>query len=110
MRSNKGFTLLEVILVMLLLGILAYTIIPDYKATLEHTKSEVDQDNRIFLNQAVRSYMLDTGKFPCKLEDLIAMPMDTENWQGPYLDKIPDYPLDPRLNYEIDPHGKVIVQ
>lgn len=110
MRSKKGFTLWEVMLVLMLLGILAYAVIPDYKATLVRVKSETDRVNVIAINNAVKSYSLDTGNYPNKLDNLITMPPDTENWQGPYLDKIPEYPLDPSLCYCIDPNGNVTVQ
>lgn len=110
MGSKKGFTLWEVMLVLMLLGILAYVVIPDYNATVISAKSETNRVNVVTINNAVRSYFVDTGVFPYTLDDLITMPPDTENWQGPYLDKIPEYPLDPSLSYRIDPNGNVIVQ
>lgn len=92
-KRQSGFTLLEVMVVVIILGILAALIIPRVLGRAEEAR-----DNRAFqdlrsIDNAVNLYLLDTGVLPTDpdLNDLVQDP-GVNNWSGPYLNRIPINP------------------
>jgi general secretion pathway protein G len=91
--GQRGFTLIELMVVVVILGILAGMIVPkvmDRPEQAKRTKAGVDIDA---LAQALKLYKLDTGRYPSIEQGLTALlePPSTgvlaKNWKGPYLDK-----------------------
>jgi len=89
----RGFTLIELMVVIVILGILAGMIVPrimDRPEEARRTKAGVDIGA---VAQALKLYKLDTGKYPTTEQGLTALnePPSTgvlaKNWKGPYLDK-----------------------
>jgi general secretion pathway protein G len=99
-RERGGFTLIEVLLVMVILVVLASFVVlpvgPIRKKMMEdRAKAQIGM-----LETAIQTYELDLGTPPATLEALRVMPSDLPNpakWNGPYLAK--DVPLDPWDNY-----------
>ncbi len=95
-RPSKGFTLLELLVVMVIIGLLVGYVGPRYfaqigKSEIKATLAQIDA-----LEKAVEQYRLDTGKFPSNEQGLSALfvrPTTEPRWQGPYLKKMP--PPDP---------------
>lgn len=92
----QGFTLLELLVVMVIIGLLVGYVAPNYfsavgKSEVKVTKAQVDA-----LQKALVAYRLDVGSYPNSalgLAALNAKPAGVNSWSGPYLSK--PVPLDP---------------
>ena len=88
--SPRGFTMIELVIVMAMLGLLLSLALPQYMATLERGREQVLQQNLASLREALDKFYGDRGRYPDTLEDLVtqrylrAIPVDpfTEapNW------------------------------
>ena len=95
-RPGAGFTLLELLVVVLIIGLLAGFVAPRYfgqvgKSEINVAKAQIDA-----LEKALDQYRLDTGHYPSSelgLVSLVQRPQNEPKWGGPYLRK--DVPLDP---------------
>ena len=101
-RSNRGFTLIEILLVLLIISILAALTVPNFvgqgeKAKRSAAKAEIEAN----LGTALDLYELDNGKYPTTdqgLQALISQPTAApapKAWKGPYLKKKKVIPKDP---------------
>jgi len=93
--SAKGFTLLELLVVMVILGLLAGFIAPKYFAQIGKSEVKVTRSQIVALEHALDEYRLDTGHYPTTeqgLNALFVQPADEPKWDGPYLKK--EVPLD----------------
>lgn len=113
-RAQKGFTLIEILLVVAIIGTLAAMILPRMTGRSEKAKiavAKVDIDSNIA--SALKLYELDNGTFPTtdqSLDALLKKPSTSpipENWNGPYLEKEPVDPWGRRYQYQFPgAHGK----
>ena len=80
--SEQGFTLLELMIVMVVIGLLAAIAIPAYTSNIQHAKEAVLKEDLHVLRQAIDSYTVDKQKAPQSLDDLVqagyikTMPID----------------------------------
>lgn len=96
-QRERGFSLLELLAVLVILGILAGVFAPKFLGQAESAKRkaaklEIDQ-----IGQSLDLYKLEIGKYPTSQEGLAALvtaPSGTSNWNGPYLKKT-TVPKDP---------------
>lgn len=86
-RSQRGFTLLEMLAVIVLLGIVATLVVRQVGGNMEKGKYGAGKAQLASLSMKVESYALDVGTPPAKLEDLLERPGPTANWHGPYARK-----------------------
>jgi general secretion pathway protein G len=95
-RRNGGFTLLELLVVLVILGLLAGYVAPKYfaqvgKSEVKTAKAQIDA-----LEKALDQYRIDTGRYPSTEQGLAALntkPADEARWDGPYLKKaVPNDP------------------
>lgn len=98
MGSRKGFTLIEIMLVVVIIGVLAAMVVPKLAGRGEQarvTAAQTDIDAN--LATAVDLYELDNGKPPSTeqgLSALLTQPDNAPRWKGPYLKKM-KIPKDP---------------
>lgn len=88
--DRAGFTLLELLVVMIIVGLLAAFAGPRYFSKLERSKAQIARDQIDALDKGVVQYRLDTGHYPTADQGLVALfapPPNEANWQGPYLQK-----------------------
>ncbi|WP_281556597.1 type II secretion system major pseudopilin GspG [Thalassomonas sp. RHCl1] len=91
MYKNRGFTMMELLIVIVILGLLTSLVAPKFFDKLGTAERKVAAAQMSAFETALDTYRLDLGKYPAKLEDLRA---GTESrWDGPYLPK--EVPLDP---------------
>lgn len=96
MKRTRGFTLLELLVVMVIIGLLVGYVGPKYfsqvgKSEIKAARSQIDA-----LEKALDQYRLDTGHYPSTAQGLAALntkPSGATRWDGPYLKK--EVPLDP---------------
>jgi general secretion pathway protein G len=93
---SQGFTLLELLVVMVIIGLLAGIVAPQYFAQLGKSNAKVARAQIESFGQALDQYRLDVGQYPTTeqgLGSLRKQPQQLTRWQGPYLKR--EVPLDP---------------
>jgi general secretion pathway protein G len=94
--STAGFTLLELLVVIVIIGLLAGLVAPRYFDQVSKSNTKIAKAQIDSLEKALDEYRLDVGSYPTTeqgLEALNTHPQSVEKWAGPYLKKA--VPLDP---------------
>lgn len=91
-RQERGFTLVEMLLVITIIGILAALVIPKMMGRSEQARQAAVRADISAIKTSLDSFEVDSGFYPNNLTDLTQQPRDSKNWRGPYLDKIPQDP------------------
>ena len=95
-RSHRGFTLLELLVVMVIIGLLAAYVGPKYFSQIGKSEVKTARAQMVGFEKALQQYRLDVGRFPSTeqgLQALVSKPATVAKWDGPYLEKT--LPLDP---------------
>jgi general secretion pathway protein G len=92
-RGNAGFTLLEMIIVMIIMGILLSIALPIYNQSLVKARESVLKNDLFELRKLITQYTLDKQKAPQALDDLVS---------AGYIKAIPKDPMTGEANWE--PH------
>jgi len=93
---NRGFTLLELLVVMVIIGLLAGYVGPKYFAQVGKSEIKAARAQIDALEKALDQFRLDTGRYPSTEEGLavlVTRPANESRWDGPYLKKA--IPMDP---------------
>ncbi len=119
MPLAAGFTLLELLVVIVIIGLLAAYVGPKYFSQLGKSEVTVAKAQIEAFEKALDTFRLDVGRYPTTeegLSALLAKPAAAAKWNGPYLKK--DVPLDPwnhaylyrspgsKGDFEIQSHGR----
>ncbi|MDI6889834.1 MAG: type II secretion system major pseudopilin GspG [Thermodesulfovibrionales bacterium] len=91
-NNQRGFTLIEILIVVAIIGLIASLIAPNLLGRFEKSKEEITKAQVEMLSSSVQSFILDVGMCPNSLNELITS--DDPKWRGPYLSK-KEIPLDP---------------
>ncbi|HEX7369519.1 MAG TPA: type II secretion system major pseudopilin GspG [Rhodanobacteraceae bacterium] len=81
---RRGFTLLEMLAVIVLLGIVGVIVARSVSGRVDTGKWDAGKIGVTKLDQDVQAYALDNGSPPKTLEDLLTKPSDAPSWNGPY--------------------------
>jgi general secretion pathway protein G len=88
--SQSGFTLMELLIVLIILGMLASIAVPQAVKDLGRAKTDTAQLQVQALSMNLDFYKIDVGQYPSQEEGLKALinkPANVENWLGPYVKK-----------------------
>ncbi|MCE5228400.1 type II secretion system major pseudopilin GspG [bacterium] len=102
-RGRGGFTLVELLLVMVILATLAAIVIPKVAGRGEQANVTAAQTQIAVFAQQLDAFEVDCGYFPSTsdgLDVLVNQPRDTPKWRGPYLKEIPTDPYGTPYVYE----------
>lgn len=95
-NKSTGFTLLELLVVIVIIGLLAGYVAPRYFSQVGKSEVKVALAQIDAFGKALDQYRLDTGHYPSAdtgLAALVTRPADEKKWDGPYLKKA--VPTDP---------------
>jgi general secretion pathway protein G len=90
--QRRGFTLIEILLVMTIIAILAAIVIPKMVGRSEQARQTAAHADLSSIKTALAAYEVDSGGYPKSLQDLIQQPGNAKNWHGPYLENLPQDP------------------
>ena len=95
-RRERGFTLMELLVVILIIGLLTGIVGPRLLGQISRSEVTTAKAQMDSFDKALQSYRLDVGRFPTTTQGLSALlvqPADEQRWHGPYLQQA--IPLDP---------------
>lgn len=103
-QGAGGFTLIELMLVVVIIGLLAAMVMPRLTGRSEQARvTAAEADIRANIATALKLYELDNGNFPASDEGLNALltkSASAANWNGPYLEKKPIDPWGREYKYK----------
>jgi len=92
--NSAGFTLIEILVVVIIIGFIASLIAPNIMGRFERSKEEIAKAQVDMLSSGVMSFKVDMNRYPANLGELIQS--KETKWRGPYLSKqtLPKDPWD----------------
>jgi general secretion pathway protein G len=98
--AEQGFTLLELMIVMVVIGLLAAIAIPSYTHNVQRAKEAVLREDLYTMRSAIDSYTVDKQKGPQSLDDLV---------QSGYLKVMPKDPITDRTDSWVPVEGDALI-
>jgi general secretion pathway protein G len=117
MKKNQGFTLIEILVVIVIMGIMAALVVPKVLGTTDDARKAAAQSDIKNIMTSLNLYYLREARFPTEAQGLDALvnkpttsPIPTNYKEGGYLDKLPNDPWNHPYQYK-NPgkHGQVDV-
>ena len=105
---SRGVTLIELMVVIAIIGLLATIVIPNVRNAMDKGKRVTALANLNQMKSALERYNIDMNSYPSSdqgLNALVSAPStgnSSQEWQGPYLDKIPPDPWGHPYVYQSD--------
>lgn len=91
MKVQQGFTLVELLIVIVIIGLLGSLVAPQMFSKIGSSKQSTAKAQMQMFETALDTYYLDVGQYPTSLDSLKSS--NAKGWDGPYLKK--DVPVDP---------------
>ena len=103
-KHSRGFTLIEIMVVVVILGILAATIIPQFMGTTNDAKVSAAKAHIAELESALERFYVHMDRYPTPdegLKALVEMPAgdETKKWRGPYVKQLRNDPWGNEYQY-----------
>ncbi len=101
--NEQGFTLMELLIVMVILGLLAALVAPKFAGQAGKAELKAAKEQISLFETALDIYRLEVRKYPTTDQGLQALrfkPDDVKNWKGPYIKKIPVDPWGNEYQYK----------
>ena len=83
--GQRGFTLVELLLVLVILALIAGLVLPGIIGKAESAKAKAASAQISRISMSVESFYLDTGNTPSSLDELVNEPSGLTGWNGPYI-------------------------
>ncbi|ATD08925.1 type II secretion system major pseudopilin GspG [Pseudoalteromonas piscicida] len=104
-NKQDGFTMMELLIVIVILGLLMSLVAPKFFAQLSSSERKIAAAQMSAFETALDTYRLDVGSYPSKLEELRSS--SNKRWNGPYLPKaIPNDPWGNAYVYKLSGEGE----
>ena len=84
-KKQSGFTLVELLLVLVILALIAGLVLPGIIGKAESAKAKAASSQISRISMSVESFYLDTGNAPSSLDQLVNEPSGVNGWNGPYI-------------------------
>jgi len=100
-RRQRGFTLIEILIVVIIIGLIASLVAPNLIGRYERSREEIAKAQVEMLSSGVLSFKLDMNRYPASFEELVKS--TDAKWRGPYLSKqtIPKDPWGQDYQYKV---------
>ncbi|MFA6870488.1 MAG: type II secretion system major pseudopilin GspG [Methanomethylophilus sp.] len=82
---RRRFTLIEIMIVVMIIGMLAALVGPNIVGNLDKSRVQSTKAQLVSVKNAVQQYYMDMSEYPTSLDELIVDPKN-EKWDGPYLE------------------------
>ena len=117
-RNKLGFTLVELLVVIVVLAVLAAIVLPKFMDSSARSKESALKSDLKLMRNAISLFQADTGKYPNTLADLAGTDKATvkvdggtvvvaNDWHGPYIDSVIDDPVSGSAFTYVSSTGKV---
>ena len=83
--GQRGFSLLELLVVLVILGLLASLVLPNVWGRLTGAKFKAAKSQISVIQQNIDAFALDVGRLPDSLDELVEKPSSADFWSGPYI-------------------------
>jgi len=85
LKTSQGFSLIELLVVLVILGLIAGLVVPNVMQRGEDAKLRAAKAEIQRISMAVDEFYLDSGRAPRELRELVERPANATNWNGTYI-------------------------